>query len=154
MNELTEGIDALAELRKMERDRLDERLCGNRERVNQEETFAPNMEEEQYINRDQLLKDYAAIIDGGIDDILRLKRVRDKMLEEFHQIEQILGKALGYPWYKDDLKNFPNATEADGVAVGDHTAWSLAHQAADRIKELQEQLDQHNARVHKLSLEE
>jgi len=85
-------------------------------------------------DRDQLLKDYAAIIDGGIDDILRLKRVRDKMLEEFHQIEQILGKALGYPWYKDDPTNFPNATEADGVCVAPNTAASLAMHAADRIK--------------------
>jgi len=97
--------------------------------------------EDRYMTRDQLLKDYAAIIDGGIDDILRLKRVRDKMLEEFHQIEQILGKALNYPWFKDDPKNFPNTTEADGVAIGDHTAWSLAVCAADKIKELQEQLD-------------
>lgn len=131
--------------------------------------------EDRHMTRDHLLKDYAAIIDGGIDDILRLKRVRDKMLEEFHQIEQILGKALGYPWFKDDPKNFPNATEADGVCVAPNTAASLAMHAADRIKmmdireqdkqkiideqkkeikELQQQLDQHNARVHKLSLEE
>ena len=87
-------------------------------------------------DRDQLLKDYAAIIDGGIDDILRLKRVRDKMLEEFHQIEQILGKALGYPWFKDDPKNFPNATEADGVCVGPNTAASLAMEAVDLITKL------------------
>jgi len=90
--------------------------------------------EDRHMTRDQLLKDYAAIIDGGINDILRLKRVRDKMLEEFHQIEQILGKALGYPWFKDDPKNFPNATEADGVCVGPNTAASLAMHAADRIK--------------------
>jgi len=64
-----------------------------------------------------------------------------KYKKEMEEIEQILGKALNYPWFKDDQCNFPNATEADGVAVGDHTAWSLAHQAADRIKELQEQLD-------------
>jgi hypothetical protein len=102
--------------------------------------FAPHINEEQYINRDQLLKDYATIIDGGIDDILKLKRVRDKMLEEFHQIEQILGKALGYPRYKDDPKNFPNATEADGVCVAPNTAASLAMEAADRIKNLEDKL--------------
>jgi hypothetical protein len=77
-----------------------------------------------------------------------------KYKKEMEEIEQILGKALGYPWFKDDQENFPNATEADGVAVGDHTAWSLAMEAAEKIKELQEQLDKHNARVHKLSLEE
>lgn len=59
-----------------------------------------------------------------------------KYQEEESKIEQILGKALGYPWYKDDPKNFPNATEADGVCVGDNTAWSLAMEAADKIKEL------------------
>jgi hypothetical protein len=122
MNELTEGIDALAERRKMERERLDERLGKNRERVNQEELYAPHMEEEQYINRDQLLKDYAAIV--------------DKCRKESEEIEQILGKALGYPWYKDDPKNFPNATEADGVCVAPNTAASLAMHAADKIKML------------------
>ena len=125
-----------------------------------EETFAPHMDEEQYINRDQLLKDYATIIDGGIDDILKLKKEvkdlhteleyyrgfaehlgakkavsqRDKMVQESQEIEQILGKALGYPWFKDDPKNFPNATEADGVCIGPNTAASLAMEAADRIK--------------------
>jgi hypothetical protein len=64
-----------------------------------------------------------------------------KYKKEMEEIEQILGKALGYPWFKDDQENFPNATEADGVAIGDHTAWSLAMCAADKIKELQEQLD-------------
>jgi hypothetical protein len=62
----------------------------------------------------------------------------DRARKESEEIEQILGKALGYPWYKDDPKNFPNATEADGVCVGVETAWSLAMIAADRIKELEE----------------
>ena len=65
-----------------------------------------------------------------------------KYKKESEEIEQILGKALGYPWFKDDQCNFPNATEADGVAIGDHTAWSLAHQAADKIESLQKQLDE------------
>lgn len=50
------------------------------------------------------------------------------------RICQILGAALGYPWYKDDQENFPGATEADGVCVGDHIAETLASEAADRIK--------------------
>ena len=62
--------------------------------------------------------------------------VKLSLQKELGKIEQILGKALGYPWYKDDLKNFPNATESDGVCVGDHTAWSLAMHAADKIKML------------------
>ena len=61
---------------------------------------------------------------------------RDKMIKESEAIEQILGKALGYPWYKDDPKNFPNAAEADGVCVAPNTAASLAMHAADKIKML------------------
>jgi len=62
-------------------------------------------------------------------------------LTELEKIEQILGKALGYPWYKDDPDIFPKATEADGVCVGVETAWSLAMIAADRLKELEEKLN-------------
>jgi hypothetical protein len=79
------------------------------------------------MDRDTLIKDYAVII--------------DKSRKESEEIEQILGKALGYPYFRDDPKNFPSATEADGVCVGDHTAWSLAMCAADRIKELEEKLE-------------
>jgi hypothetical protein len=61
--------------------------------------------------------------------------VIDKYKKETEEIEQMLGKALGYPWYKDDPDIFPKATEADGVCVGVETAWSLAKIAADRIKD-------------------
>ena len=112
MSELKEGMDALKEKRNIERDRLDERLGKNRERVDQEELFAPHMDEEQYINRDQLLKDYARIIDEQKKEIAKLNKQVFNMLKEFYEIEQILGKALMYPWFKDDQCNFPNATEA------------------------------------------
>ena len=68
----------------------------------------------------------------GIGALGQLKKYQ----KELEEIEQILGKALGYPWYKDDPKNFPNATEADGVCVGVETAWSLAMLAADKLKSL------------------
>jgi hypothetical protein len=61
------------------------------------------------------------------------KAAMHKAIKAFHEVEQILGKALGYPWYKDDKKNFPNATEADGVCVGDNIAESLAMEAATAI---------------------
>lgn len=64
-----------------------------------------------------------------------------KYQEELEEIEQTLGKALGYPWYIEDPKNFPNATEADGVCVGIETAWSLAKIAADKIKELEKKVE-------------
>lgn len=56
------------------------------------------------------------------------------------EISQILGKALGYPWLKDDQRNFPGATEADGVCVGDHVAESLATEAAARIATLEKRV--------------
>lgn len=96
--------------------------------VDQKENIMDNMEVSDSYTRNELLKDYASII--------------DKSRQESEEIEQILGKALGYPWFKDDPKNFPTATEEDGVCVGDHTAWSLAMCAADRIKELEEQLEE------------
>ena len=53
------------------------------------------------------------------------------------EVVQTLGKALHYPWLKDDQKNFPGATEEDGVDVGDHVSESLAAEAAKRIAELE-----------------
>lgn len=60
-----------------------------------------------------------------------------------HEIKQVLGKALGnYPWYKDDQKNFPGATDADGVCVGEHVAETIAEEAANVIVQLKEQRDE------------
>lgn len=52
------------------------------------------------------------------------------------EICQALGKALGYPWFKDDQVNFSGATEANGVCVGDHVAESLVGEAAKEIGRL------------------
>ena len=57
-------------------------------------------------------------------------------------VEQYLGKALGYPQYKDDQEHFPGATEKDGVCVGEHTPTSIAQEAGKRIFELEAQLSQ------------
>lgn len=68
------------------------------------------------------------------------KKHGDIYYKTAHEVEQILGKALGYPWFKDDLKNFPDATEADGVCVGEHVPETIAAAAANRIKKLEAQL--------------
>jgi hypothetical protein len=60
MSELKEGIDALSERRKMEHDRLSERL-GNRERINSEEIFAPHMQEEKVVEKKRV---YLVFYDG------------------------------------------------------------------------------------------
>lgn len=57
----------------------------------------------------------------------------------FHEVEQTLGKALGYPWFKDDQKNFPGATEKDGVCVGEHVPETIAAEAARRLVEAKEE---------------
>src|ERR1700690_2134406 len=51
---------------------------------------------------------------------------------------QSLGKALGYPWFKDDQKNFPGADDEAGVCIGDHVAESIADEAAKCIAEQDE----------------
>lgn len=70
-------------------------------------------------------------------ELERLERYVQGYQRECDEVQQILGKALGYPWYKDDQKNFPGATEADGVCIGDHVPASIAAEAARRIAELE-----------------
>jgi len=69
-----------------------------------------------------------------------IKRLMDCIGLEHHEIETVLGAALGYPWYKDDQKNFPGADESAGVCVGEHTVVSLADEAASKIAKLREEL--------------
>jgi hypothetical protein len=57
-------------------------------------------------------------------------------LKTSHEIKQILGKSLNYPWYKDDQKNFTGATEEDGVCTGEHAPETIAMEASRKIKEL------------------
>ena len=85
MNELKEGVDALKEKRNMERDRLDERLGKNRERVDQEELFAPHMAEKRNITMGELVKDYAAIIDKQREEIDKLQKQLDKEYEKGYE---------------------------------------------------------------------
>jgi hypothetical protein len=71
-------------------------------------------------------------------ELAALKEERDRLRNACAQmndeVSQTLGKALRYPWFKDDQKNFPSATEADGVCVGEHVAETLAMEAARRLE--------------------
>lgn len=69
-----------------------------------------------------------------------LRRKENMCAKSDDEVEQILGKALGFPWYKDDQKNFPGATEENGVCVGDHIPQSIAAVAAKRIQALEKLL--------------
>lgn len=66
-----------------------------------------------------------------------LERCAENVQKLNHEICQILGEALHYPRYCDDEENFPDATKADGVCVGEHVAETLAKEAADCIKALE-----------------
>ncbi len=126
MNELTKGIGSLSDLVKQDP-------------PNPNGVEIEYNQETRNMTRSKLLEDYGYIIDN-------LREKETKMLKELREIEQILGAALGFPWFKDDQKNFPNATESDGVCIGDHTAWSLALMAADKIKALEEKINLENTK--------
>jgi hypothetical protein len=55
-----------------------------------------------------------------------IARLRVGLSRQSDEICQTLGAALGYPRYCDDQENFPDATESDGVCVGEHVAESIA----------------------------
>ena len=67
------------------------------------------------------------------------QRALDAERRERRAVEQIAGQALGYPWFKDDQKNFPGATEADGVCIGEHVAGTIVQELASKLATLQAQ---------------
>jgi hypothetical protein len=71
-------------------------------------------------------------------------RLEDAMIQQSYEIEQMLGKALGYPKYRDDPKNFPGVTD-DSVCVGDNTPESLAMEGAARLKKAEKDHPDHEA---------
>ena len=80
----------------------------------------------------------SAEVDEVRAEVNRMKAAASTINEE---VCQTLGKVLGYPWFKDDLVNFPHSTEAHGVCVGDHVAESIAAEAAERIKTLRAEVE-------------
>jgi hypothetical protein len=78
------------------------------------------------------------------EEIAMLRAACRKLNED---VSQTLGKVLGFPWFKDDQQNFPGATEADGVCVGDEVAESLAARAADKIAKLKAERDEAERRL-------
>ena len=60
---------------------------------------------------------------------------RDAYFELAREVEQVLGKALGYPYYAADQKNFPGTVLSDGVCTGDNVPESLLAEAARKLTE-------------------
>jgi len=67
----------------------------------------------------------------------KLHRYSQGYIKELREAEQVAGKALGYPYYKDDLKNFPDCNEEDGVCTGEHTPVTIVMELAEKYKALQ-----------------
>ena len=70
----------------------------------------------------------------------RIKLLEHGIAKQNLEIEQTCGKALDYPWFKDDQKNFPGATEKDGVCVGEHVAETIAAELARKYTEAKERI--------------
>lgn len=84
---------------------------------------------------------YVIYLEDKLEKTRRRKdEIEDAYKQTSYEVEQILGKALRYPWFMEDPKNFPDATEETGVCVGDHVPETLATEAARKIEELRNQV--------------
>jgi hypothetical protein len=69
----------------------------------------------------------------------RLRAAESVVKRKDHEIEQVLGKALGFPAYRDDPENFPGVSpDDDRLCLGNYTAESLADMAARDLRQYQE----------------
>ena len=81
------------------------------------------------------------------DLVAEIRRLRAALRE----IEQVLGKALGYPLYGPEM--FPDGVPDGSVCVGDHVPESLADEAAARIGALTRERDEARAENKRLRAE-
>jgi len=99
------------------------------------------------------MKTNAAIVEALLSVESQLRKATDRVddqiqfyldccMKQNEEICQTLGQALGYPWYKNDQKNFPGSTDMHGVCVGEHVAESIASEAANRIRNVTRQRDE------------
>ena len=89
-----------------------------------------------------------------IDELSALRRENAELKEIIsitnNEIEQVVGKALGYPAYKDDLVNFPNVID-DSVCVGEHVSETIVSELVGRYKMLQSSLSEATAMLVELA---
>ena len=70
-------------------------------------------------------------ITRAADALASITRERDGYQKHLRACEQIAGKALGYPWFKNDQANFPGTTEAEGVCIGEHVGDTIVEELAN-----------------------
>lgn len=115
-----------------------------------EKQYAAEVVAKEAINRAGKLK---ADLDGArlateVSEADLLAKI-DVGNKQDREIEQILGRALGYPRYADDQKNFPGAT-GDDVCVGEHVPVTLAMEAASCLSVAEKQRDELRAEVARI----
>ncbi|MGF3022659.1 hypothetical protein ACQVP2_07505 [Methylobacterium aquaticum] len=91
---------------------------------------------------------------GGLKpppDHAELQRQLDGYRHHLDQCAQIAGKALGYPWFKDDQQNFPGSTDADGVCIGDHVGDSIVEELARAYEAVKAERDALKAAADRLT---
>ena len=93
------------------------------------------MSEELQAEIERLRKANFQLREGAEEQQQRMNYLRKEIFEQNQEIEQTCGNVLGYPWFKDDQKNFLGATEKDGVCVGDHVAETIVSELASRYTE-------------------
>lgn len=79
-----------------------------------------------------------------------LERVVNGYQRHLRECEQIAGKALGYPWFRDDQENFPGATEDDGVCIGEHVGDTIVAELADAYAKVRVRAARAEAEVERL----
>jgi hypothetical protein len=79
------------------------------------------------------------------------ERLRNACAKQDGDVQQVLGKVLGFPRFADDQQSFPGSTEADGVCVGEHTGASLADEAVKTIKYLRDELRLSKDKIRKMT---
>ena len=102
----------------------------------------------------QILDEYDGQIKHKDAELATLRAEKDRLrrvCSEYNdEVSQILGKALGFPWFKDDQENFPGATEENGVCVGHFVAQDLANLAVNVIQKRDAEIATLRAEVEKL----
>ena len=83
--------------------------------------------------------------------VAEVRRARAACARQSHEIEQVLGKALGYPLFGPEMS--PDGVPDGFVCVGEHVAESLADEAAARIGALTCERDALRAEVARLEAE-
>lgn len=95
--------------------------------------------EQSYVTEERALMHLLVRAANRIESLAAQVAERDWQIrgyqKECHDVEMELGKALGYPRFCDDQKNFPGATEESGCCIGEHTPASIAMEAAEKLAE-------------------